>query len=107
MAFQPGERNPAHYLSIISPTNISSKEKLILENKNNTETKVLDFEKLIRFIEEKSGLDSDTIGTVLDLETKYMIQVGIIDLENQPEYHPDISGQVDQYIKCVESSTER
>lgn len=78
-----------------------------MESKNNEEVKVLDFKKLIQFIEEKSGLNSDTISTVLDLETEYMIQVGIIGLDNQPEYHPDISGQVDQYIKCVESSAER
>lgn len=76
-----------------------------MESNNNEEVK--DFEKLIQFIEEKSGLDSDTIGTVLDQETEYMIQVGIIGLDNQSEYHPDISGQVDQYIKCVESSAER
>lgn len=73
-----------------------------MESNNNEEVK--DFEKLIQFIEEKSDLDSETISTVLDMETEYMIQVGIIDLDNQPD---DISGQVDQYIKCVESSAER
>ena len=40
---------------------------------------MLDYDTMINFISEKSGLDNDTILKVLDLETEYVIQAGIIE----------------------------
>lgn len=51
-------------------------------NKINNEP-VLYYDELISYIQGRTGLDYDTVLNMLDLETEYMIKVGII-VENEP-----------------------
>lgn len=51
-------------------------------NKINNEP-VLDYDELISYIQGRTGLDYDTVLNMLDLETEFMIKVGII-VENEP-----------------------
>ena len=48
------------------------------------ENPVLDDE-LNSYIQGRTGLDYDTVANVLDLETEYMIKVGIIESQNPAE----------------------
>jgi hypothetical protein len=49
------------------------------------ENPVLDYDELNSYIQGRTGLDYDTVANVLDLETEYMIKVGIIELQNPAE----------------------
>ena len=46
---------------------------------------ILDSYELISYIQGRTGLDYDTVVYVLDLETEYMIKVGIIEEQNPAE----------------------
>lgn len=39
---------------------------------------VMDFEKAVQYIMDKTGLSEDIIQSVLDTETQYMIEIGIV-----------------------------
>lgn len=45
------------------------------------ENPVLDYDELNSYIQGRTGLDYDTVANVLDLETEYMIKVGIIETQ--------------------------
>lgn len=45
--------------------------------------KVLDFDDCIEFIHQDTGIDQETINRVLDSETRFMIKVGIITVEDE------------------------
>lgn len=47
----------------------------------NKEIPVLDFDELVKYIHEKTEYDKEVIEKVLDLETEYMVQLGIISYE--------------------------
>ncbi|MCB6806711.1 hypothetical protein LI205_03170 [bacterium MSK18_59] len=49
------------------------------------ENPVLDYDELNSYIQGRTGLDYDTVANVLDLETEYMIKVGIIESQNPAE----------------------
>lgn len=39
---------------------------------------VMDFEKTVQYIMNKTGLSEEIIQSVLDTETQYMIEIGIV-----------------------------
>lgn len=39
---------------------------------------VMDFEKAVQYIMDKTGLSEEIIQSVLDTETQYMIEIGIV-----------------------------
>lgn len=45
--------------------------------------KVLDFDDCVEFIYQDTGIDRETINRVLDSETRFMIKVGIITIEDE------------------------
>lgn len=45
------------------------------------EVKMLDAEDCAKYIESITGVDYETVLKVMDAETEYMIQVGIINVE--------------------------
>lgn len=47
--------------------------------------KVLDFDECIGFIHQDTGIDQETINRVLDSETRFMIEVGIITVGDEHE----------------------
>ena len=47
----------------------------------NKEIPVLDFDELVKHIQEKTEYDKEVIEKVLNLETEYMVQLGIISCE--------------------------
>lgn len=49
--------------------------------KENKEIPVLDFDELVNYIQEKTEYNKEVIEKVLDLETEYMVQLGIISYE--------------------------
>lgn len=44
---------------------------------------VMDFEKTVQYIMDKTGLSEEIIQSVLDAETQYMIELGIIKVLNK------------------------
>ena len=50
-------------------------------NGNEKELPVLDYDKLIDYIQRNAGYKKDVICRVLDLETDYMREIGIISCE--------------------------
>ena len=51
------------------------------ENKENKEIPVLDFDELVNYVQEKSNYTKEVIENFLNLETDYMIQIGIISID--------------------------
>ena len=51
------------------------------ENKENKEMPVLDFDELVDYIKEKSDYTKEIIEDILNLETDYMVQLGIISID--------------------------
>lgn len=49
--------------------------------KENKEIPVLNFNELVKYIQEKTEYNKEVIEKVLDLETEYMVQLGIISYE--------------------------
>lgn len=49
--------------------------------KENKEILVLNFNELVKYIQEKTEYNKEVIEKVLDLETEYMVQLGIISYE--------------------------
>ena len=47
----------------------------------NKEIPVLDFDELVKYIQEKTNYDKEVIENILNLETDFMIQLGIISYE--------------------------
>lgn len=47
----------------------------------NNEIPVLDFEELVDYIQEKTDYTKEVIEHVLNLETDYMVQLGIISID--------------------------
>ena len=41
---------------------------------------VMDFEKTVQYIMNKTGLSEEIIQSVLDTETQYMIDIGIVNI---------------------------
>lgn len=51
------------------------------ENKENKEIPVLDFDELVKYIQRKTEYDKEVIENILNLETDFMVQLGIISYE--------------------------
>ena len=47
----------------------------------NKEIPVLDFDELVNYVQAKSNYTKEVIENVLNLETDYMIQIGIISID--------------------------
>lgn len=51
---------------------------------------VMDFEKTVQYIMDKTGLSEEIIQSVLDTETQYMIELGIIIVSDASPAFPRI-----------------
>lgn len=47
----------------------------------NKEVPVLDFDELVKYIQGKTKYEKEVIENILNLETEYMVQIGIISCE--------------------------
>ena len=48
---------------------------------HNDDAPVMDFDECVRWISESAGIDKKIVEKVLDDETEYMIQIGIITIQ--------------------------